>query len=98
MATNWEKLDDVSRNIASEPWSLYWAEMKTGTPEFEQFLHDPLSSLVGAFSGVTKAWRVQTNILNHEEGLALSHACQLALVDPAKKTVYLTIYKHAKGQ
>jgi hypothetical protein len=98
MASNWEKLDDVSRHIESEPWSLYWTEMKTGTPEFEQFLHDPLSSLVGVFLGVTETWRVQTNILNHEEGLAASHACQLALVDPAKRMVYLTIYKHSEGK
>jgi hypothetical protein len=97
MASKWEKLDDVSQNIKDEPWSLYWNEMKTGTPEFEQFIHDPLSSLTGALAGVTQTWTVQTNILNHEAGLMVSHACQLALVDPGKNTVYLTIYKHLKG-
>jgi hypothetical protein len=98
MKSNWEKLDDVSENIKNEPWSLYWSEMKTDTPEFEQFLHDPLSELVGSLSGVTRAWTVQTNILNHEFGLLGSSACKLALVDPDKNVVYLTIYKHRKAE
>jgi hypothetical protein len=98
MTSNWEKLDNVSDNIKREPWSLYWREMKTGTREFEQFIHDPLRNLIGVFSGVTKTWKVHTNILNHEHGLAASHACLLALVDPEKKIIYLTIYKHREGK
>lgn len=97
MASKWEKLDDVSKSIANEPWSLYWNEMKTGTPEFEAFLLDPLSHLVGNLAGVTKEWTVQTNILNHEISLRHDPACELALVDPQKNIVYLTIYKHLVG-
>jgi hypothetical protein len=96
MGSNWEKLDDVSQNIRNEPWSLYWSEKKTGTPEFERFLHDPLSEFVEEFSGVTRDWTVQTNILNHEIGLLGRSSCNLALVDPDKKIIYLSIYKHRK--
>ena len=92
----WEKLDDVSSNIAQEPWSLYWNEMKSGSREFEDFLHDPLSRMVGVFSDVDKSWSVQTNIIGHEIGLSEDLVCKLALVDPRRKTVFLTLYKHPK--
>ena len=92
--TTWEKLDDVSKSIAEEPWSLYWKEFKSGTDEFEQFLHNPLSQMTKAFEGVNREWTVQTNVIGHEQGLVMSVVCGVALVDPQKKTVFLTLYKH----
>lgn len=93
MAT-WDKLDDSNKNIANEPWSLYWSESKSGSKEFEEFLHDPLKECSAEMSGVDRTWTVQSNILNHEIGLLSDLVCKLALVDPVKKTVYLTLYKH----
>ena len=93
MAT-WDKLDDVNKNIANEPWSMYWNEMKSGTQEFEDFLHEPLKVLCGALDGVDESFTVQSNILNHEVGLVNSIVCQVAIVDYQKKIVYLTLYKH----
>jgi hypothetical protein len=92
--TAWEKLDDVSKSIADEPWSLYWRELKSGTAEFEEFLHDPLSHLVKSFEGVDRKWTVQTNRIGHETGLMRSAVCSLALADHDRKTVFLTLYKH----
>ncbi len=90
----WEKLDDVSKNIASEPWSLYWIEWKSGTKEFEEFLHNPLAHSADSFEGVDRNWTVQTNVIGHEGGLMQSAVCSLALVDRDRKTVFLTLYKH----
>ena len=92
----WEILDDTSKNIAGEPWSLYWKEMQSGTKEFEDFLHDPLSALIGKLSGVNVTWNVQTNMIGHEIGLSSNAVCALALVDPHRKTVFLILYKHPR--
>jgi hypothetical protein len=90
----WEKLDDVSKSIAAEPWSLYWTEWKSGTKEFEEFLHDPVSHFAKSFKGVKKSWNVQTHIIGHEAGMMRSAVCSLALVDHDRKTVFMTLYKH----
>jgi hypothetical protein len=84
MAKKWEKLDNVSKNIAEEPWSLYWNEFKSGTKEFENFLHDPLKTLVTAVDGVDRKFTVNTTVVNHEKGLNLSAVCSLCIVDPEK--------------
>ena len=93
----WEKLDDVSANIANKPWSLYWSEMKSGTKEFENFLHDPLSDMTGVLSEVEKSWSIQTTIIGHEIGLSQDLVSKLALVDPRRKMVFLTLYKHPRS-
>jgi hypothetical protein len=90
----WEKLDDVSVSIAKEPFSLYWSELKSGSREFEKFLHDPLGEIVDVASGVDKSWCVQTNIIGHEIGFGPDVVSRLALVDPHRKTVFLVLYKH----
>ena len=56
----WEQLDRLSQNISAEPWSLYWKEWKSGTKEFEAFLHEPLAHLQKAFKHVGQSWNVQT--------------------------------------
>ncbi|WON73901.1 hypothetical protein [Nitrosospira sp. Is2] len=95
--TTWEKLDDVSLKIAKEPWSLYLGEMKSGTQECEDFLHDPLSDMAGVLSEVDKSWNIQTNIIGHEIGLSVDLVFKLALVDPRRKMVFLTLYKHPRS-
>ncbi len=90
----WEKLDDVSTNINNEPWSLYWSEIKTGTQEFEDFIHNPLGELTTVIGGINADWKVQTQMLGHEIGLLVDAVCRLVLVDPRSKTLYLTLYKH----
>jgi hypothetical protein len=95
--TTWEKLDDVSPKIAKEPWSLYLGEMKSGTQEFEDFLHDPLSDMAGVLNEVDKSWNIQTNMIGHEIGLFSDAVIKLALVDPRRKMVFLTLYKHPRS-
>lgn len=90
----WEKLDNVSQNIANEPWSLYWNEMKSGSHEFEDFLHNPLPTLIKVLDGVDDTWTVETKIRNHEKGLLINAVCTVAMADPQKKIVYLTLFKH----
>ena len=92
--SKWEKLDDVSKNIAHEPWNLYWKEHKSGTKEFEAFLHNPKAVLVAELAEVKDTFNIQTNILNHERGLEASLVCTLVLVDPDKQLAYVTLYKH----
>ena len=91
---NWDKLDDDNKHIREEPWSLYWCEMKTGTEEFEEYIHDPLTVLSRDLGEVDKSWTIQTNVLNHENGLAGSIVCNIAIADKAKNIVYSTLYKH----
>jgi len=43
---DWVKVDNYVAEIREEPWSLYWKEWKSGSEEFEKFLHDPLPVLV----------------------------------------------------
>jgi len=92
----WEKIDDVSKNIAAEPWSLYWKEHKSGTVEFTSLLQNPISQLKGALDAVDDDWRVQSHFIGHEIGMEINAHCTLALVDPLSKTVFLTFYKHPK--
>jgi hypothetical protein len=94
--STWEKLDNLSKNIAEEPWSLYWREMKSGTETFEHFLHEPLQHVADDFDEVDKSWTVQTQIIGHEIGLYAHAVCSIALVDPRRKTVFLTLYKHPR--
>ena len=90
--SDWECLDDASKNIKDELWSFYWREWKSGTEEFEEFLHKPLREL--KHLGAKKGFKVHTNILNHEVGLTMSAVCSLAIVDPKGKVVYVTMFKH----
>ena len=90
----WETLDSRNKSIDREPWNLYWSESKSGTPEFEELLHDPLGVLCRDFSEVDDSWAIQSNVLNHEVGFSESIVCKVAFVDIPKKTVYLTFYKH----
>lgn len=69
MNKKWQRIDDVSKDIADEPWSMYWNEMKSGTEEFEEFLHKPMRVLQNTLDGVDNSFTIQTNILNHEIGL-----------------------------
>jgi hypothetical protein len=92
----WVSIDEVSTEIREEPWSLYWREWKSGTAEFERFLHEPLSVLSEELDGVASDWSVTTQIINHDHGLGMTAVCSLAMVVPENKTALLTIYKHAR--
>ena len=90
----WDKLDDRNKNIANEPWCLYWSESKSGTPEFEEFLHSPLTVLTQDIDEIDETWTIHTNILNHEIGLSNNPVCSVLMTDSTKKLAYLTFYKH----
>ena len=90
----WVRLGTQHKSVNDEPWNLYWSEMKSGTPEFEEFLHDPLTTLCRDLAECDESWTVQTIVLNHEATLSNNIVCQVAFVDPPKKLVYLTVYKH----
>jgi hypothetical protein len=90
----WVYLDELSPDIRDEPWSLYWKEWKSGTPEFEALLHDPLEVLSKQIPGVTREWTVATEFVNHERGLSNNIVCKLAMVMPDEKRVLLLFYKH----
>ena len=94
--TKWEILDDSSKSIGDEPWRLYWSKMKLNSKEFENFNHDPLSTLIGKLSGVNITWNVQTSIIGHAVGHTSNSVCTFALVDPHRKTVFLTLYKNLR--
>ena len=66
------KVDDVSKEIAAEPWSLYWKEFKSGTPEFEEFLHEPAKHVAQNISGGSD-WNVSTYVVNHEIGFTKNY-------------------------
>ena len=93
----WSKLDTKNKDIEKEPWDLYWTEWKSNTKEFEDFLHSPKNEAISSF-GADDSYAIQTTILNHEAGLLGSAVCGTALVDPNKKIVYFTLYKHFPDQ
>jgi hypothetical protein len=92
--SNWEKLDDVSKSIAAEPWSLYWREFDASSEAFRAFMNDPLGVMAEEIAEVGKDWRVQTHIIGHDVGLIRGVVCTVPMVDAVHKTVYLTLYKH----
>ena len=90
----WEPLDTPNRSISEEPWDFYWQEWKSGTKEFEDFLHDPKKVLSEEIPSIKSDYYVQSMIVNHDIGLNGSAVCSTCLVDPRRKTVYLMLYKH----
>jgi hypothetical protein len=92
--SNWEPLDTPNKAIASEPWDFHWKEWKSGTGEFEEFLHDPKSVLLKDFPSIAEDFVIQTTILNHDRGIVNSLVCSMCLIDPERKAVYLTLFKH----
>lgn len=94
MANNWIKIDEQSPQIKAEPWSLYWREMKSESPEFRDFLLNPLPFLKAEVPEIDESYQISTNILNHEKGLVISAVCTMVTIIPDKKQVILTFYKH----
>lgn len=92
--SDWIKVDDTVQDIDEEPWSLYWREWKSGTEEFETFLHEPLRVLTEQIEGCGNDWRVNTEIINHENGLVSTAVCTMVQVMPDLKTAKVTLYKH----
>ncbi len=90
----WSKLDTRDKDIEKEPWDLYWSEAKSTSSEFQEFMLNPKKEAKRDLEGVDDSYTVQTTILNHEIGLAQDLVCKVALVDPGKKIVYFTLYKH----
>jgi hypothetical protein len=90
----WVKIDDVSQEIRDEPWSLYWAEFKSGTEEYERFLHDPLAHFKEVFDGVEDDWRITTVLANHERPMNITSHCWPTFVFPETKTIVSVAYKH----
>lgn len=91
---DWVKIDDVSPEINDEPWSLYWAEFKSGTDEYETFLHDPLTHFKDVFEGVDDDWQVTTILANHQRPLTVSAHCWPTFVFPETKSILSVAYKH----
>jgi hypothetical protein len=92
--SNWEKLDDVSKSIADEPWSLYWREFDATSDAFQKFIADPLSVMSAEIAEIGPDWRVQTHVIGHEVGLTRGIVCTIPMVDLKSKTVFVTLYKH----
>lgn len=91
---NWTPLDSKNKDIANEPWSLFWSESKSDSKEFNNFLMNPLSELMNDFGEIQKDWIVRTNIINHEVGFGTNLVCKIMILDPDSKTAFITLYKH----
>lgn len=90
----WVKIDNVSREIEEEPWSLYWTEMKSESDEFEAFLRNPRESLMSGIREVRDDFAITTEHLNHEVGFRTSAVCQVVMVMPEERRVKVMTYKH----
>jgi hypothetical protein len=97
-AEQWVSIDAVSDEIRDEPWSLYWREWKSGTEDFERFLHEPLAVLGESFDAVADDWIVTTQVVNHQHGLNYTAVCTLAIVMPTNRSVLVTLYKHGPDE
>lgn len=91
------KIDDHVQDVAEEPWSLYWGESKTGTPDFEKFILDPLPVLVDRL-GISDDYHVQTTLLNHHIPHSHTSVCSTMMVIPKEKRVVMTLYKHSPDE
>lgn len=91
---DWVKVDNFVAEIKEEPWSLYWKEWKSGSEEFEKFLHDPLPVLVEQIEECQKDWKVTTEILNHHAGFLGTAVCSTGMFVPSSKSAKITLYKH----
>ena len=87
------KVDDHVREIAEEPWSLYWTEHKTGTQELDEFIKNPRPFLEEQL-GIPSNYRIETSLVNHQEGFLANVWCNICLVFPREELVYLIGYKH----
>lgn len=95
--TKWVKVDDFIREILEEPWSMYWAEMKSTSEEFLDFLKDPIKSLSSDIEDVDNDFQVTSEILNHDAGLTECAVCTVGIVMPIEKRVKIMMYKHRKS-
>ena len=92
--TDYVKIDDFVKEIADEPWSLYWSEMKSESDEFIEFMKNPLPVLQRSFPQVDSTWHIDTEIVNHQKGLLLTAVCQAAFIFDEIKLVKIIMYKH----
>ncbi|UFR00765.1 hypothetical protein KBP30_06060 [Streptomyces sp. Go40/10] len=91
----WTMIDEVSDEIRSEPWSMYWREWKSDSEEFARFLREPIAVLAKEISEVEQDWTVTSTIANHHVGIGRSPICIVATSVPSERRVYLWMYKHA---
>jgi len=87
------KVDDHVAEVAEEDWSVYWAEHKSDTSDFQEFLRNPKPVLQERL-GIADDYRIETTIVNHEIGMAISSVCSLISVFPRERLIYLLLYKH----
>jgi hypothetical protein len=93
--TKWICIDDSVKEIKDEPWSMYWRELESTSPEFAEFMKDPLKGLSQELPLVKNDWQVSTEIINHHVGSSEQPHCSVALVFPREKIVKIVMYKHA---
>jgi hypothetical protein len=91
------KIDDLSPDIAEEGWSLYWAETKSTSEYFREFLLDPLTVLTNEIPEVDRSWHLITNVINHHVPLKQNLVCRVSMVMPEDKTVLNILYKHREA-
>ena len=91
----WVLVDDHVKEIKAEPWSLYWREWSSSSTEFQDFLVDPLKTIIAdKIKGVSQTWSVNTEVLNHAIPLKMREVCLLMIVMPKEKRIKLLLYKH----
>lgn len=93
--SDWIKIDNFVREIAEEPWSLYWKEWKTGTREFEDYILNPLPHLAREIEGVDSSWTVSSELLNHHIPHVSNAVCNVGMIMYEEKRIKLLFYKHA---
>jgi hypothetical protein len=79
----WVRIDDFVQEIRDEPWSMYWTEWKSGTNEFQNFLLDPLNTMIAdRIEAVSNSWSVNWAV------------CTILIVMPQEKQVKVLLFKH----
>ncbi|ADQ69399.1 hypothetical protein C499_12535 [Halogeometricum borinquense DSM 11551] len=91
---DWVSIDESVPEIDEEPWNLYWHEFKSGSDEFEKFIHNPLAVLANSIEEVDESFHITTNIVNHHRGLAMTEVCTMPMVMAEYETVHVLLYKH----
>jgi hypothetical protein len=93
----WHRLEHP--NLPTEPFTFYFAKLRSGSVEAEELFMDPRRALLGSvdgfpsLEGVDSETRITTTIFGHERTLRLRMILAVAAVDSTDNSVSLTSHK-----
>ncbi len=86
-------LGEVVRGLEGVPFGLWFYQVKSSSPDSEDFIHDPLATMVDVVPGVTWGSTVTTLVINHDKTLYYTQLHTMAFVSPDGNVTLVQVKK-----